>query len=100
VCGVPNSGGSSDGQNGGFMCTQHYSINGCEYSYVNTYKLTTTVVPLFHGIWTQPPSNPKGCPKASNLGPIKIDTLLLDELLPSQSTFTLKKGVSKTPLDL
>jgi hypothetical protein len=106
VCGAPNSGGPSDpptdGQNGGFQCTHFFSINGCEYSYVNTYEFTTGVEPLFRGVWTQPTRNPKGCPKASNLDPIEIDSLYDAGTFLSvdQYTFALKKAAFKTPLDL
>jgi hypothetical protein len=104
VCGTPNSGGPSDGQNGDFQCTHFFSINGCEYSYVNTYETTTRVwaQPLFRGVWTQPTRNPKGCPKASNLDPIKIDSLdnAVSSLSVDQYTFALRKAAFKTPLDL
>jgi hypothetical protein len=102
VCGAPNSGGSTDGQNGGFQCTHFFSIKGCEYSYVNTYEFATGVEPLFRGVWTQPTRNPKGCPKASNLDQIEIDSLFDDGtgLSVDQYTFALKKAAFKTPLDL
>ncbi len=55
---------------------------------------------MFREVWTQP-RDPKGCPKASNLGPIKTDTFLTNDALSADHyTYTLKKGAFKTPLDL
>ena len=97
----PTAAAPPTGRTAAFYALISSRIDGCEYSYVNTYEFTTGVEPLFRGVWTQPPHNPKGCPKASNLEPIKIDTLLPNDALSSdQFTFTLRKGAFKTPLDL